>query len=454
MKNTTYDLEYSLIGSFLAGGLTAQAREVMTWLEPEMFATYQLGSMYNNIRKQARKDNVIDIILLHQDFGEDFANLAEIVKNTITPANLTGYAYKVRSFWVNRTAQKTMLEMAAKLSQARDEQAEKITEKALSEMQKLLSSKVEVKPIVMGELVDEYIDVLEKRSKQDFNSRLLHTGIEAVDNILGGINPTDIVVIAGRPGMGKTEFALTLTRNIAEQKGAVLFFSLEMANQQLMDRILSANANVPVRKLRNPNSMDQTEFGRVGDGLGKIKDHRIYFVDRGGLSANEIVSITENHLSNTGPLSAICIDYLGLMNHGSLKNANKSQLIEDSLSTLKTFAKNFNVPIILLSQLNREVDSRSDKRPQNSDLRDSGSIEQDASQIIMLYREKAYKKDSDNDYSEAIITKNRFGELGTAYMKFDKGHFVDCDQALAYQFANEKPAQQMEFKNYARRGAA
>ncbi|MDA5611908.1 DnaB-like helicase C-terminal domain-containing protein, partial [Pasteurella multocida] len=123
------------------------------------------------------------------------------------------------------------------------------------------------KPVVMGELVDEYIDVLEKRSKQDFNSRLLHTGIEAVDNILGGINPTDIVVIAGRPGMGKTEFALTLTRNIAEQKGAVLFFSLEMANQQLMDRILSANANVPVRKLRNPNSMDQTEFGRVGDGL-------------------------------------------------------------------------------------------------------------------------------------------------------------------------------------------
>ncbi|MDA5611921.1 DnaB-like helicase C-terminal domain-containing protein, partial [Pasteurella multocida] len=80
--------------------------------------------------------------------------------------------------------------------------------------------------------------------------------------------------------------------------------------QQLMDRILSANANVPVRKLRNPNSMDQTEFGRVGDGLGKIKDHYIYFVDRGGLSANEIVSITESHLSNTGPLSAICIDYL------------------------------------------------------------------------------------------------------------------------------------------------
>ncbi|MCL7783536.1 DNA helicase, partial [Pasteurella multocida] len=122
--------------------------------------------------------------------------------------------------------------MASELSKARDEQAEKITEKALSEMQKLLSSKVEVKPVVMGELVDEYIDVLEKRSKQDFNSRLLHTGIEAVDNILGGINPTDIVVIAGRPGMGKTEFALTLTRNIAEQKGAVLFFSLEMANQQ------------------------------------------------------------------------------------------------------------------------------------------------------------------------------------------------------------------------------
>ena len=107
------------------------------------------------------------------------------------------------------------------------------------------------------------------------------------------------------------------------------------------------------------------------------------------------------------------------------------------MSKLKTFSKNFNVPIILLCQLNREVDSRAVKRPTNSDLRDSGSIEQDANQIIMLYREGAYKANTDNPYSEAIITKNRFGELGTAYMRFDKGHFVDCDQAKAYQELNE-----------------
>ena len=135
------------------------------------------------------------------------------------------------------------------------------------------------------------------------------------------------------------------------------------------------------------------------------------------------------------------IDYLGLMDHKQGNNINLTQAIANSMSKLKTFSKNFNIPIILLCQLNREVDSRAVKRPANSDLRDSGSIEQDASQIIMLYREGAYKADTDNHYSEAIITKNRFGELGTAYMKFDKGHFVDCDQAKAYQDLNEKPQQ-------------
>ncbi|MCU0107825.1 DnaB helicase C-terminal domain-containing protein, partial [Rodentibacter caecimuris] len=118
-----------------------------------------------------------------------------------------------------------------------------------------------------------------------------------------------------------------------------------------------------------------------------------------------------------------------------------TQAIANSMSKLKMFAKNFNIPLILLCQLNRDVDSRAVKRPTNSDLRDSGAIEQDASQIIMLYREGAYKADTDNPYSEAIITKNRFGELGTAYMRFEKGHFVDCDQAQAYQFINEKPQQ-------------
>lgn len=441
MQNITYDLEYSLVGALLSGGLSPKAREVMSWLEPEMFETFQLGALYGNIRKQARKDDLIDILMLSQDYGENFANLAEMANQTPYSGNLSGYAKKVHAAWINRTAQQTMLKMAGELANARDEQVNEITQRALNQIQKLLVSKTEIKPIAMGELMDSYVDVLEKRSKSDFKERLLFTGIEAVDNVLGGINSTDIVVVAGRPGTGKTEFSLTLTRNIAKNKGSVLFFSLEMGNFQLVDRLLSATGQVGVKKLRNPQELDELDYNRLTHAITEVRSQEVYFVDRGGLSADEICAISENHLSEVGKLSAIVIDYLGLIDHKQERGMNLSQAIANTMNKLKTFAKNFNIPIILLCQLNRDVDGRAVKRPANSDLRDSGAIEQDASQIIMLYREGAYKADTDNPYSEAIITKNRFGELGTAYMRFEKGHFVDCDQAQAYQFINEKPQQ-------------
>lgn len=121
-----YEIEYSLIGSLLKGGLTPQARDVMTWLEPEMFATFQLGATYANIRKQSRKDNLIDLVLLNQDFGEDLSMLAEISKNTFSASNLSGYAEKVRNNWIIRTAQKTLLETANKFSVAKDNELESI----------------------------------------------------------------------------------------------------------------------------------------------------------------------------------------------------------------------------------------------------------------------------------------------------------------------------------------
>ncbi|MDC2824582.1 replicative DNA helicase [Rodentibacter pneumotropicus] len=441
MQNITYDLEYSLVGALLSGGLSPQSREVMSWLEPEMFETFQLGALYGNIRKQARKDDLIDILMLSQDYGENLANLAEMANQTPYSGNLSGYAKKVHRAWINRTAQQTMLKMAGELANARDEQVNGITQRALNQIQKLLVSKTEIKPVAMGELMDSYVDVLEKRSKSDFKERLLFTGIEAVDNVLGGINSTDIVVVAGRPGTGKTEFSLMLTRNIAKNKGSVLFFSLEMGNFQLVDRLLSATGQVGVKKLRNPQELDELDYNRLTYAITEVRHQQVYFVDRGGLSADEICAISESHSSEVGKLSAIVIDYLGLIDHKQERGMNLSQAISNTMNKLKTFTKNFNIPIILLCQLNRDVDGRAVKRPANSDLRDSGAIEQDASQIIMLYREGAYKADTDNPYSEAIITKNRFGELGTAYMRFEKGHFVDCDQAQAHQFINEKPQQ-------------
>lgn len=437
MTSKAYIVEYSLIGSFLIGGLSVQARDVMVWLEPEMFETYQLGAIYNDIRSQAKKDNLIDIVLLNQDFGADFALLAEIAKNTASAANLNGYAEKVRSAWINRQAVKFFLEVASGLKAVRtDDEITSIAADGLQKIQSLLTARANVVPVVMGELLETYLDVFEQRTKKDFSQRLLYTGLQGVDNALGGINNNDLVVVAGRPGTGKTEFALTLTRNIVEKKGSVLFFSLEMGNIQLMDRLLSAGTGIAVQSLREARGIEDYQYVQIANFIERTQDHKLYFVDRSGLSEREICAIAERHLDK-GPLSAIVIDYLGLINH-SCKSDSPVQQITETTWALKTFAKNFNVPIILLSQLNRKVDERANKRPVNSDLRDSGSIEQDADRIIMLYRESAYTKNNDNPYSEAIVTKNRFGELATAYMRFEKGHFVDCDQAEADRFCTEK----------------
>ncbi|VEH66672.1 putative replicative DNA helicase [Rodentibacter pneumotropicus] len=135
MQNITYDLEYSLVGALLSGGLSPQSREVMSWLEPEMFETFQLGALYGNIRKQARKDDLIDILMLSQDYGENLANLAEIANQTPYSGNLSGYAKKVHRAWINRTAQQTMLKMAGELANARDEQVNEITQRALNQIQ-------------------------------------------------------------------------------------------------------------------------------------------------------------------------------------------------------------------------------------------------------------------------------------------------------------------------------
>ncbi|MGV7078459.1 replicative DNA helicase [Testudinibacter sp. P80/BLE/0925] len=438
MTDRIHTIEYSLVGSFLIGGLSARARDVMVWLEPEMFGSHYLGEIYNNIRNQARKDNLIDIVLLNQDFGADFALLAEIAKNTASAANLNGYAEKVRSAWINRQAVKFFLEAASNLQAARtDEETTNIAADGLQKMQSLLEARANIVPVAMGELLETYLEVFEQRSKKDFSQRLLYTGLQGVDNALGGINNNDLVVVAGRPGTGKTEFALTLTRNIVEKKGSVLFFSLEMGNIQLMDRLLSAGTGIAVQSLREARGIDDHQYAQIANFIERTQEHKLYFVDRSGLSEREICAIAERHLDKE-PLSAIVIDYLGLINH-SCKSDSPVQKITETTWALKTFAKNFNVPIILLSQLNRKVDERADKRPVNSDLRDSGSIEQDADRIIMLYRESAYTKNNDNPYSEAIVTKNRFGDLATAYMRFEKGHFVDCDQAEANRFCTEKP---------------
>lgn len=431
MSVKSIELEALTIGCFLKGGLTTQARGVLDWLKPEMFAVFKLGEMYSAIRKQAAKDNLIDLVLLSTDYNISLADLADVTKNVSSSANLIGYAEKVRQYYQRRTASKVFLDVAGELNTARDEQLDEITANGLQTLSRLLSNTGKIEPIAMNDLLQAYLEVFKERSDPANKNHRLYTDITALDDMLGGVEDTDICIVAGRPGSGKTETAITLTRNILARGETVLFFSLEMSREQIVERLIAASSGVSSSLLRNPLKMGDEHFARMGNALDSLKNQSLYIVDKGGLTMDQILAIAAEHTEQVGKPSVLIIDYIGLVSHGALDGrVSRTYQIAESMNKLKAWLKDNRIPTVLLSQLNRNAD---DTRPTLGELRDSGSLEQDASQVILVHNQRNKKENEPNRYTEWIIAKNRHGRLGTVYMEFKNGQFFECDQALAWE---------------------
>ena len=445
MSVKSLELEAMTIGCLLKGGLTTQARGVLDWLKPEMFAVFKLGEMFSAIRKQAAKDNLIDLMLLSTDYNISLADLAEVSKVVASSANLTGYAEKVRQLYQRRTASKIFLEVAGELNTARDEQLDEITANGLQTLSRLLSNTGKIEPVAMGDLLEGYLEVFKERSNPANKNHRLYTDITALDEMLGGIEDTDICIVAGRPGAGKTETAITLTRNILARGESVLFFSLEMSREQIVERLIAASSGVSSSLLRNPLRMDDEHFAKMGEALDRLQAQSLYIVDKGGLSMDQILAIASEHLEQVGKPAVLVIDYIGLVSHGTLDGrVNRTYQIAESMNKLKAWLKDNRIPTVLLSQLNRNAD---DTRPTLGELRDSGSLEQDASQVILVHNARNKKDNEPNRYTEWIIAKNRHGRMGTVYMEFKYGQFWECDQAMAWE-SFQKPANTKSGKQY------
>nr|WP_246875288.1 DnaB helicase C-terminal domain-containing protein [Pantoea ananatis] len=293
------------------------------------------------------------------------------------------------------------------------------------------------------------MDTLEKRVAGDEESNTIKTGLDDLDEITGGLNDTDLIVIAARPGMGKTELALKIAEGIAQrtvslgtervQRG-VLIFSMEMQAGQIIERQLANASNVSVSKLRKASHLDDEDWGRISMGLAELANLDVWVVDATNLSIEQIRAVATRHKNRYPGLSLILADYLGLIKKPSAERNDLA--IGEITRGLKTMAMELNTPVICLSQLSREVEKRPNKRPLNADLRDSGSIEQDADGIWFIYRDGAYNPDSPAAHlAEIIIGKNRHGpQGGVVYQEFRNGHFRGTDQAIAAQLAREKPA--------------
>jgi len=272
----------------------------------------------------------------------------------------------------------------------------------------------------MGEMVGIMFDEVERRNRTKIIPGL-KCGFYDLDGVTGGFQDGDLIILAARPSMGKTAIALDMAHRIAETTGQqVLFFTLEMSNLQLTYRVFSSFSRIPGKALRGLLTDDQ--LGRFSAAVGRVSEWPIFLSHKMNLTPMNIRTALSRHCEENGKPGIIMIDYLQLMSaDGSIDGFNRN--LEVSLITrgLKAIAQDYELPVMVLSQLSRGVESRNDKRPMMSDLRDSGSIEQDADLIMMMYRDEYYHADSaDAGLAEVIIAKHRNGPVGTVKLLFEK----------------------------------
>ncbi len=272
----------------------------------------------------------------------------------------------------------------------------------------------------LGELINLNIDKLEEQQGKSGGLSGLSTGYPRLNNITSGLQGSDLIILAARPSMGKTAFALNIARNVAvEERKPVAVFSLEMSNEQLSMRLLTSEARIDSNRLRT-GFISQEDWQNATDAAGILNELPIFIDDTPNITAMEVRAKARKLYQKHGEIGVIIIDYLQLMKAPFRSDRRDLEIAEISRS-LKALAKELNVPVIALSQLNRMLEQRSDKRPMMSDLRESGALEQDADIIAFIYRDEVYNKEPDNPKkgtAEIIVAKNRNGATGTAFMHF------------------------------------
>ncbi len=387
-----------------------------------------------------RNQTPIDLITLDQalkakgisDSVGGFAYLADLSNNTPNAINILAYAEIVREKAIlreliavgNRIAENSYSPKGKDIKMVLDEAEREVF--AIAEKR---SSSTEGPQNVIS-VLESTIARIDTLSKLENHSGVtgVTTGFVDLDKKTAGLQPSDLIIVAARPSMGKTTFAMNLCENAAMASDKpVLVFSLEMPAEQIMMRMIASLARVDQTKIRTGQNLDETEWSKIASVFGMFKQkNNLYIDDSSGLTPTELRSRARRVYRENGGLSMIMVDYLQLMRAPAFSDNRTLEIAEISRS-LKALAKELEVPVIALSQLNRTLEQRADKRPVNSDLRESGSIEQDADLIMFIYRDEVYNDNSeDKGVAEIIIGKQRNGPIGRVRLAFN-GQFSRFD---------------------------
>lgn len=418
--------EKAVLGSvFIAPDKLLTAAELV---QPSDFYYPANQTIFKAMLELADKEQAIDPLTIRNllDSRGEFepaggmAYLTELVTAVPTSANIEYYAKNVADKAIARSVISNLTDSIAAVYNSESE-IDEIISKTEQSLINASSSRNKSSFKHIYDVIEAAQVKIEERASMSSDVTGTPTGFHDFDKITTGLHEDNLIILAARPAMGKTALALNIAQNVAvKAKKAVAVFSLEMGSESLVERMLAAEGNVMSYHIRT-GKLSENEWQRLIYAQAQLAEAKIYIDDTPGIRATEIRSRARKLAQETGGLGLIVIDYLQLITGNNPKN--RQQEVSEISRQLKILAKELNVPVIALSQLSRNVEQRQDKRPVLSDLRESGSIEQDADIVAFLYREAYYDKSDDgpeNNKVELILEKNRHGSLGTVQLFFHK----------------------------------
>jgi replicative DNA helicase len=445
--------EQSVIGGLLGADWTDNALFSIETLKHTDFYLKQHSVIWQSITEMSQKGDQVDIITLAENMRNnglefEFSYLGEMVRNTPSQANMKNYARIVKDLSRLRTALKATIEASTVLTEAGDPQGK--LNKALGIVSTIGQDDAEDNQIkssgdVLGDLLDDIQRSFESGGKVDG----VLSGLENIDAITKGFKPADLIILAARPSMGKTTLAMNIAENVSylsEDNKKSLVFSLEMPAKQLMKKTISRFGSLSTSKMDDGSCVaSDTDTAKLDHGMQTVlrRKNNMYIDDKGGQHISQIQSRAKRLFMKHGGFDLIVIDYLQLI---SSEGENQNIRIGNVSAGLKILAKDLGVPILVLSQLNRDITGR----PTLRNLRDSGSLEQDADVVIFLHDEDYEGNRGDHSLTEVIFAKQRMGITGSTFLQPELAfsRFSDTKRLPEPKHENESGSGKRKFKRY------
>ena len=430
------DAEMSLLGAILIDeDVLADVTEIT---KPKDFYEKRHQLIFEGMMRLFEHHKPVDLLTLTDELTKKdtldtiggTTYLSELTNYVPTAAHASAYAEMVAETAVRRRLIKASAGIS-ELGYDNDNTTQEILEKAEAELFAVSDQSLKQDLTSIENILTESFDRMEELHRNKGQLRGIKTGYRDLDEMTAGLQRSDLIILAARPAMGKTTLVTNLAYNVASiNKQPVLFFSLEMSKEQLVDRMLADASGVNAWNIRTGNLSDD-DFSKLSDAMGEMAEAPIYIDDTPGLSVLEMRT-KARRAAHEAPLGLIIVDYLQLMQGSGRDNGNRVQEVSEISRGLKLIARELNVPLIALSQLSRSVENRSPQIPQLADLRESGSIEQDADIVSFIYRPGYYEPDNPEvqNITDLIIAKHRNGPVGKVELYFhpERLRFMSLDK--------------------------